>query len=70
LALFGAPYLERILSAYDAVYPLSDGWRARVPLHQIHPLLVHVCLFGESYAGQLRVAARAALAGEDINPFP
>jgi fructosamine-3-kinase len=62
LALFGAPHLERILSAYDVVYPLADGWRARVPLHQMHPLLVHVCLFGGSYVGQLRAAARAALA--------
>jgi fructosamine-3-kinase len=63
LALFGAPHLERILSAYDEAYPLADGWRSRVPLHQIHPLLVHVCLFGGAYIGQLRAAARAALAG-------
>jgi fructosamine-3-kinase len=62
LALFGAPYLERILSAYDAVYPLALGWRTRIPLHQMHPLLVHVCLFGGGYADQLRAAARAALA--------
>ena len=62
LALFGAPHLDRILAAYDAAFPLADGWRARVPLHQVHPLLVHVCLFGGGYAGQLRGAARAALA--------
>jgi fructosamine-3-kinase len=62
LALFGAPYLERILAAYDFAFPLSDGWRARVPLHQLHPLLVHVCLFGGTYVSQLRAAARAALA--------
>jgi fructosamine-3-kinase len=60
LALFGAPYLEQILRAYDEVAPLADGWRARVPFHQLHPLLVHVCLFGASYAGQVRAAARAA----------
>jgi fructosamine-3-kinase len=34
-----------------------------VPLHQLHPLLVHVCLFGGSYAAQARGAARAALGG-------
>jgi fructosamine-3-kinase len=62
LALFGAPHLERILPSYDEEFPLADGWRARIPLHQIHPLLVHVCLFGGGYAGQLRAAARAALA--------
>jgi fructosamine-3-kinase len=62
LALFGAPHLERILSAYNAEFPLADGWRGRIPLHQIHPLLVHVCLFGGGYASQLRAAARAALA--------
>jgi len=61
LALFGAPYLDQILRAYDATVPLADGWRSRVPLHQLHPLLVHVCLFGEAYLPQLTAAARAAL---------
>ena len=61
LDLFGAPYLDRILAAYDDEFPLSDGWRERVPLHQVHPLLVHVCLFGGGYAGRLRAAAQAAL---------
>ena len=62
LALFGAPHLDAILGAYQQASPLADGWRDRVPLHQLHPLLVHVCLFGASYAAQLRAAARAALA--------
>ena len=62
LALFGAPHLDVILGAYQEESPLADGWRERVPLHQLHPLLVHVCLFGASYAGRLRAAARAALA--------
>jgi fructosamine-3-kinase len=61
LGLFGAPYLERILAAYTEVSPLADGWRSRVPLHQLHPLLVHVCLFGAGYADGVRHAARAAL---------
>jgi fructosamine-3-kinase len=63
LALFGAPHLERILDSYDNTVKLADGWRQRVPLHQLHPLLVHVCLFGGSYAAQARGAARAALGG-------
>jgi fructosamine-3-kinase len=61
LALFGAPHLDAILAAYHAEFPLADGWRSRVPLHQLHPLLVHVCLYGGGYASQLRAAARAAL---------
>jgi fructosamine-3-kinase len=62
LALFGAPYLDRIVACYQEIAPLADGWRARVPLHQLHPLLVHVCLFGGSYRSAVSEAARAALA--------
>jgi fructosamine-3-kinase len=61
LALFGAPHLDRVIGAYQEVAPLADGWQARVPLHQLHPLLVHVCLFGAGYAGAALAAARAAL---------
>ena len=61
LALFGAPHLDRILAGYNDATPLAAGWRARVPLHQLHPLLVHACLFGASYAEEVRSAARAAL---------
>jgi fructosamine-3-kinase len=60
LALFGAPLLDRILGSYQEVAPLAAGWRARVPLHQLHPLLVHACLFGSGYAGPVAEAARAA----------
>jgi fructosamine-3-kinase len=62
LALFGAPFLDRILACYQEVAPLAAGWRARVPLHQLHPLLVHVCLFGTAYRAETLDAARAALA--------
>jgi fructosamine-3-kinase len=62
LALFGAPFLEQILAAYAAAYPLADGWRTRIPLHQLHPLLVHVCLFGSSYRDAAVGAARTVLA--------
>jgi len=64
LALFGGPpHLDRILGGYQEVWPLADGWRARVPLHQLHLLLVHTALFGTSYAGAVVNAARAALRG-------
>jgi fructosamine-3-kinase len=62
LALFGAPSLDRILVGYNDTVPLAAGWRSRVPLHQLHPLLVHACLFGASYRDEVRSAARAALA--------
>ncbi|MGH3397125.1 MAG: fructosamine kinase family protein, partial [Streptosporangiaceae bacterium] len=62
LALFGAPYLDRILAGYQEAAPLADGWRSRVPLHQLHPLLVHCCLFGRGYAEPTLAAARAVLA--------
>ena len=61
LALFGCPHLDALLAAYDDVAPLAPGWRDRVALHQLFPLLVHVVLFGRGYAGQAVAAARTAL---------
>jgi len=54
--------LGRILVAYQEEAPLAAGWRRRVPLHQLHPLLVHVCLFGAAYRDAALYAARAVLA--------
>ncbi|HEX3752346.1 MAG TPA: fructosamine kinase family protein, partial [Streptosporangiaceae bacterium] len=62
LALFGAPHLNDIVRGYDQTVPLADGWRARIPLHQLHPLLVHACLFGAGYREPALAAARDALA--------
>lgn len=61
LSLFGAPHLQRILDAYEEAAPLADGWRGRVALHQLHPLLVHAVLFGGSYGARATAAARSAL---------
>ncbi|HEY2718194.1 MAG TPA: fructosamine kinase family protein [Solirubrobacteraceae bacterium] len=47
LALFGSP--ARTIDAYEEVAPLADGWRERVGLYQLLPLLVHAVLFGGSY---------------------
>ncbi len=61
LHLFGAPHLERVVAAYDETAPLAEGWRERIRLHQLHPLLVHAVLFGGSYGSQaVRVARRYA----------
>jgi fructosamine-3-kinase len=62
LALFGAPSLDRILVGYNDTVPLAADWRSRIPLHQLHPLLVHACLYGASYREEVKSAARAALA--------
>jgi fructosamine-3-kinase len=50
LALWGGvPHLDRILAAYHETWPLADGWPDRIPLHQLHLLLVHTALFGAGY---------------------
>jgi fructosamine-3-kinase len=61
LDLFGAPHLDRILAGYNDTVPLAAGWRGRIPLHQLHPLLVHAGLFGSSYREGVISAARSAL---------
>ncbi|MEU4091147.1 fructosamine kinase family protein [Streptomyces sp. NPDC026673] len=61
LELFGCPHLDRVLAAYERVRPLP-GRRERVPLHQLHPLLVHAVLFGAGYGAAAGRAAREALA--------
>jgi fructosamine-3-kinase len=59
LALFGgAPMLERILSGYQEAWPLADGWRERVPLHQLYLLLVHTAMFGAGYRDAVLAAVR------------
>lgn len=58
LALFGLPQLDRVLDAYQEASPLADGWRDRIGLHQLFPLLVHAVLFGPAYGA--RAAAVAA----------
>lgn len=52
LALFGAPHLDRILASYNEVASLADGWRDRVPMMQLHLVLLHAVLFGGGYVGQ------------------
>jgi fructosamine-3-kinase len=60
LRLFGAPS-ERVFDAYAEQAPLAEGWRERVDLYQLLPLLVHALLFGGSYrAAAERTAMRYA----------
>ena len=62
LALFGLPHLEEVMEAYNAEWPLNTNYRARIPLHQVYPLVVHAILFGGSYGAAAVSAARTALA--------
>ena len=58
LALFGFPFLREVIAGYEEVSPLADGWRERVALHQLSPLLLHCELFGGWYLGEALDAAR------------
>lgn len=60
LALFGA-VPDHLLGAYDEIAPLEDGWRERVGLFQLYPLLVHAVLFGGVYRSQAEATARRYL---------
>lgn len=51
LELFGS-IPARTAAAYDEVWPLAEGWRDRLPLWQLFPLLVHSVLFGGGYLRQ------------------
>ncbi|MFJ8186833.1 fructosamine kinase family protein [Streptomyces sp. NPDC096105] len=61
LALFGCPLLDVVLEGCQDVAPLAEGWRTRVGVHQLFPLLVHAVLFGRGYAERALGVARSAL---------
>ena len=61
LALFGCAHFGAVIDGYESRRRLAEGWRDRVGLHQLYPLLAHVVLFGGSYASQTGQAARSAL---------
>ena len=66
LELFGCPFLEPLLAAYEARAsennePLRAGWRDRTPVHQLHPLAVHAAGHGRSYGIALTTAAERTL---------
>ncbi|MFI9829176.1 fructosamine kinase family protein [Streptomyces sp. NPDC051913] len=63
LQLFGCPHLSEVLEGYEDAMPLAAGWRERVGLHQLFPLLVHTVLFGRSYAEQTLAVARRYAVG-------
>lgn len=50
--LFGG-FDDAFLDSYHHSFPLTPGFRERFDLYNLYPLLVHVNLFGGSYAGQV-----------------
>ena len=59
LQLFGLPYLDELLGAYQQVQPLHSGWQQRVPVHQLFYVAVHWLLFGSAYRSATLAAAQA-----------
>ena len=57
LELFG-DLPDELVAAYHEAYPLGDGWRDRIALHQLYPLAAHACLFGGSYGGRVIATLR------------
>ena len=58
MRLFGG-FGEDCFRAYTEASPLAPGWEARVPLHQLAPLVVHAIKFGGGYAGATEAALDA-----------
>lgn len=56
MRLFGG-FGDAVHAAYHESFPLSPGWRERIELHQLAPLVVHAIKFGGGY-----VAAASAVA--------
>ncbi|HEX6421423.1 MAG TPA: fructosamine kinase family protein [Acidimicrobiales bacterium] len=51
LHLFGAPG-PGTAAVYEEVRPLAPGWRERLPIWQLEPLLVHAAMFGGGYGAR------------------
>jgi fructosamine-3-kinase len=64
MRLFGG-FGAEAFAAYDDEFPLAAGWEARVPLHQLAPLVVHAIKFGCGYAAATERALSAVLDGRD-----
>lgn len=48
MQLFGG-FSPKLFDTYHEIYPFENGWKDRIELNQLYPLLVHVNLFGRSY---------------------
>jgi fructosamine-3-kinase len=59
-ALFGG-FPDSFFAAYEATWPLQPGYEVRRNVYQLYYLLVHVNLFGSSYAARTAGTLRAVL---------
>jgi fructosamine-3-kinase len=50
--LFGG-FDPEFYSAYNEVFPMEQGWRDRLDIYNLYPLLVHLNLFGSGYLGSV-----------------
>ncbi|MFK7996099.1 MAG: fructosamine kinase family protein [Granulosicoccus sp.] len=50
MRLFGG-YSDSCFKIYEEIFPLDEGWRERIALHQLAPLIVHAIKFGQAYVG-------------------
>ncbi len=58
MRIFGG-FGPECFDAYADQWPMSDGWQARVPLHQLAPLVVHAIKFGGGYVAATQRALDA-----------
>jgi protein-ribulosamine 3-kinase len=47
--------------SYEEVYPISTGFKERIQLYNLYPLLVHLNLFGGGYKAQVEAIVRRFL---------
>lgn len=52
-------FSRETFAAYEAVFPLWDGYSYRKPLWQLYPLLIHLNHFGVGYLGDVVRVCRA-----------
>ena len=55
--LFGG-FHPSFYDAYNEVFPLQNGWKDRVDLWNLYPLLIHLNLFGISYLPEIKEILR------------
>ncbi len=53
--LFGG-FNNHFYEAYQAAFPLNNGWQQRLDLWNLYPLLLHLNLFGLGYLNKVRGA--------------
>lgn len=51
--LFGG-FSKEFYRAYESEFPLEPGFKERITIHQLYPILVHVNLFGGGYIQQAK----------------